>query len=129
MPAPVTLAPCWLLLLLCHGSLSLPSLPSQNTSELEGAGDCHQSSINTLPDVSLVRPCLGAGWEQEALWGSWAVPQLQQLCHTNPTSGESLNAAHQMGQEKDSGWLHRSSLVQSKAKQRLGGLFCSWAHL
>lgn len=35
---------------------SLPSVPSQNTSELEGAGDCHQSSINTLPDVSLVRP-------------------------------------------------------------------------
>ncbi|NWY69752.1 WHRN protein, partial [Erithacus rubecula] len=26
----------------------------ENTSELEGAGDCHQSSINTLPDVSLV---------------------------------------------------------------------------
>ncbi|NXB51241.1 WHRN protein, partial [Leucopsar rothschildi] len=25
----------------------------ENTSELEGAGDCHQSSINTLPDVSL----------------------------------------------------------------------------
>ncbi|XP_041262628.1 whirlin [Onychostruthus taczanowskii] len=26
---------------------------ARNTSELEGAGDCHQSSINTLPDVSL----------------------------------------------------------------------------
>ncbi|XP_017684747.1 PREDICTED: whirlin isoform X3 [Lepidothrix coronata] len=26
---------------------------AKNTSELEGAGDCHQSSINTLPDVSL----------------------------------------------------------------------------
>nr|XP_041575616.1 whirlin isoform X3 [Taeniopygia guttata] len=25
----------------------------ENTPELEGAGDCHQSSINTLPDVSL----------------------------------------------------------------------------
>ncbi|KFP86070.1 Whirlin, partial [Acanthisitta chloris] len=25
----------------------------ENTSELEGAGDCHQGSINTLPDVSL----------------------------------------------------------------------------
>ncbi|XP_039576270.1 whirlin isoform X4 [Passer montanus] len=25
----------------------------ENTSELEGAGDCHQSTINTLPDVSL----------------------------------------------------------------------------
>lgn len=50
--------------------LSLPSLPSQNTSELEGAGDCHQSSINTLPDVSLVRKALhGAEWEQEANWG------------------------------------------------------------
>ncbi|KAF4801387.1 Whirlin [Turdus rufiventris] len=26
---------------------------ARNTSEMEGAGDCHQSSINTLPDVSL----------------------------------------------------------------------------
>ncbi|KAJ7411592.1 hypothetical protein BTVI_48966 [Pitangus sulphuratus] len=28
-------------------------MAARNTSELEGAGDCHQSSINTLPDVSL----------------------------------------------------------------------------
>ncbi|NXO30806.1 WHRN protein, partial [Cisticola juncidis] len=35
----------------------------ENTSELEGAGDCHQSSINTLPDVSLVRPCRELGEE------------------------------------------------------------------
>uniref|UniRef100_A0A8B9PTF5 Whirlin n=1 Tax=Apteryx owenii TaxID=8824 RepID=A0A8B9PTF5_APTOW len=28
---------------------------ARNTSELEGGGDSHQSSINTLPDISLVR--------------------------------------------------------------------------
>lgn len=45
---------------------SLPSLPYQNTSELEGGGDGPQSSINTLPDISLVRRCtvlLRLSWE------------------------------------------------------------------
>ncbi|RMB93501.1 hypothetical protein DUI87_30199 [Hirundo rustica rustica] len=37
---------------------------ARNTSELEGAGDCHQSSINTLPDVSL--PCSARG-DEDAL--------------------------------------------------------------
>lgn len=44
-------------------------MPCQNTSELEGGGDSHQSSINTLPDISLVRHCtvlLPLGWELEA---------------------------------------------------------------
>uniref|UniRef100_A0A8B9G0C8 Whirlin n=1 Tax=Amazona collaria TaxID=241587 RepID=A0A8B9G0C8_9PSIT len=34
---------------------------ARNTSELEGGGDGHQSSINTLPDVSLVRHQMGVG--------------------------------------------------------------------
>uniref|UniRef100_A0A672UX08 Whirlin n=1 Tax=Strigops habroptila TaxID=2489341 RepID=A0A672UX08_STRHB len=36
---------------------------ARNTSELEGGGDGHQSSINTLPDVSLVRHHMGDGAE------------------------------------------------------------------
>lgn len=65
---PVVLV-LWWLLLAAVTRFSFPSLPYQNTSELEGGGDGHQSSINTLPDISLVRHCavlLRPGWELEA---------------------------------------------------------------
>lgn len=57
---PIVLALWWLLVGAVTG-LSLP-LPCQNTSELEGGGDGHQSSINTLPDISLVRHRAMPGW-------------------------------------------------------------------
>lgn len=62
---PVVLALRWLLLAALTW-FSFLSLPYQNTSELEGGGDGHQSSINTLPDISLVRHhavLLHLGWE------------------------------------------------------------------
>lgn len=66
---PVVLA-LWWLLLAALTWFSFPSLPYQNTSELEGGGDSHQSSINTLPDISLVRHgavLLHLRWELEIL--------------------------------------------------------------
>lgn len=57
---PIVLVLCWVLSAPLTW-FSLPSLPSQNTSESEGGGDGHQSSINTLPDVSLVRHQTGDG--------------------------------------------------------------------
>lgn len=50
---PVVLS-LWWVLVGAVTRLFLP-LPCQNTSEMEGGGDGHQSSINTLPDISLVR--------------------------------------------------------------------------
>lgn len=61
----VVVAPC------CCDLVFFPPLPYQNTSELEEGGDGHQSSVNTLPDISLVRHCtmlLHLGGELEAKW-------------------------------------------------------------
>lgn len=97
---PVVL-PLWWVLVGAVTRLFLP-LPCQNTSEMEGGGDGHQSSINTLPDISLVRHRAAASpWHR-------VLPQF--LPAVSPTDGCHRRKLIGLLRRKGLGCLNKSSV-------------------